>query len=103
MLQQILPEHLPLSSLQWLICFTQESSCTGEAAPQLKDHSGLQASTEPETHTSSSTEPRCEDSTSFSKLAEGNAGTITPPLPNPQIILIQKSIQMVERDIGQGL
>lgn len=45
---------------------------------------------------SPSTEPRCEDSASFSKLAEGNTGTITPPLPNPQIILIQKSIQMVE-------
>lgn len=102
MLQQILPKHLLLTGQQWLIRFTQESSCKG-AAPQLKDHSVLQAGTEAKTHTSSSTEPRCEDSASFSKLAEGNTGTITPPLPNPQIILIQKSIPMVERATGQRL
>lgn len=103
MLQQILPKHLQLTCQQWLICFTQKSSCTGAAAPPWKNQSVLQASTEPKTHTSSSTEHRCEDSASFSKLAEGNTGAITPPLPNPQITLIQKSIQMVERAIGQAL
>lgn len=76
---------------------------TGAAAPPWKNQSVLQASNEPRTHTSSSTERRCEDSASFSKLAEGNTGAITPPLPNPQITLIQKSIQMVERAIGQAL
>lgn len=94
MLQQILPKHLQLTCQQWLICSTQKSSCTGAAAPPWKNQSVLQASTEPKTHTSSSTEHRCEDGASFSKLAEGNTGAITPLLPNPQITLIQKSIQM---------
>lgn len=103
MLQQILPKRLQLMCQQWLICSAQKGSCTGAAAPPWKNHSVLQASTEPKTHTSSSTEHRCEDRASFSKLAEGNTGAITPPLPNPQITLIRKSIQMVERATGQAL
>lgn len=42
-----------------------------------------------------------EDSSSFSKLVEGNTGAITPKLPNPHITYIQKSIWVVERAMVQ--
>lgn len=44
---------------------------------------------------------RQEDSSSFSKLAEGNTCAITPKLPNPQITYIQKSIEIVEKAVAQ--
>jgi hypothetical protein len=49
----------------------------------------LQICTEPMANTSSSTVHRYEDSSSFSKLAEGNTGAITPKLPNPNSLPFQ--------------
>lgn len=83
------------------MCFIQKEGLSrGVTVTHKKDQDVLQAFAEPKANTSSSTVHRYKDSSSFSSLAEGNMGAMTPQLPNPRITYIQKSIRVVESAIN---
>lgn len=82
------------------MCFIQKEVSRGVTVTHKKDRDELQAFAEPKANTSSSTVHRYKDSSSFSNLAEGNTGAMTPKLPNPRITYIQKSIRVVESAIN---
>lgn len=69
--------------------FIQKEVSRGVTVTHKKDQDELQAFAEPKANTSSSTVHRYKDNSSFSNLAEGNTGAMTPKLPNPCITIFK--------------
>ena len=102
MLQQILPKHVPLMSAKADLLRSEEqlyrSSSSSAEGPQRITGKHWTKDTHLSQHRAQVWGQRF-----IFQANRGEHCTFTLPLPNPQIILIQKSIQMVEWAIGQRL